>query len=259
MSPPESETDDPYAYEPFSMIDWPVVERTQLADGTEFVLGKYKDDWVIRVGIKILMSNQMHDSEETLAEIGLAWSRSFGSVDGPKRVLVGGLGLGYTARAVLDKTTSATEVTVLELVPELVDWNREHLGALAGFPLKDPRCKVIVADVFDTLKTAPNAYDLILLDVDNGPQELTQPQNQRIYSDWGVKVCLAALRPGGVIAVWSQGPNARFQRRLQKYADDVEMIIVDARAGMQLKHVIFVGRSRAVETTEATQPSPIAT
>jgi spermidine synthase len=225
------------------MLDWATVECTRIADGTEFVLGRYGDDWVIRVGYRILMSNRMHDSEEALAEIALA------RVTSPRSVLVGGLGLGYTARAVLERVPKETEVTVLELMPELVDWNRRHLGVLAGHPLDDPRCSIIVGDVFDTLRMSPATFDVILLDVDNGPQGLTQAKNQRIYSDGGIRVCLAALRPGGVLAVWSQGPNARYARRLEKHGAEVEVLSVEARTQSRVRHIVFVAKARAEETS----------
>jgi spermidine synthase len=230
VTPPEPE--------PYSMLDWATVERTRISDGTEFVLGRWRDDWVIRVGAQILMSNRMHDSEEALAEIAL------GRVESPRAVLVGGLGLGYTARAVLDRVSSEAVVTVLELMPELVDWNRRYLGQLAGQPLADPRCRVVVGDVFDTLRLSPATFDVILLDVDNGPQGLTQPKNQRLYGDRGIAVCLAALRPNGVLSVWSKGPNARYLRRLEKLGADVEMLSVSARAGSRVQHVLFMARAR---------------
>src|SRR5205814_2165899 len=147
----------------------------------------------------------------------------------PRAVLVGGLGLGYTARAVLDRVSSEAVVTVLELMPELVDWNHRHLGILAGHPLVDGRCRVVVGDVFDTLRRSPAAFDVILLDVDNGPRGLTQPKNQRLYGERGIRRCLAALRPNGVLAVWSRGPSARYLRKLEKIGAEVEMLSVAAR------------------------------
>jgi spermidine synthase len=234
-------------HEPYSMLDWPVVERTRIADGTEFVLGRHGDGWVIRVGLRVLMSNRMHDSEEALAEIALA------RVESPGAVLVGGLGLGYTLRAVLDAVSKETQVTVLELVPELVDWNRRYLGVLAGHPLADARARVVVGDVFDTLKRSPAAFDVILLDVDNGPQGLTQPRNQRIYGEFGVRACLAALRPNGVLAVWASGPNARFQRRLERLGAEVEVMSVSARLGSRMTHVVFLAKAPKVAPVRATR------
>jgi spermidine synthase len=220
------------------MLDWATVERTRISDGTEFVLGRHGDGWVIRVGPRVLMSNRMHDSEEALAEIALARAAR------PRTVLVGGLGLGYTARAVLDAVPSDSEVTVVELVPELVDWNRRHLGVLADHPLADPRCRVVVGDVFDTLKRSPATFDVVLLDVDNGPQGLTQAKNQRLYGEGGVRASLAALKPDGVLAVWSSGPNARYLRRLARHAD-AEMLTVPARIGSRMTHVVFVAKAPA--------------
>jgi spermidine synthase len=225
--------------EPYSMLEWLTVERARMADGTEFVLGRHGDGWVIRVGPRILMSNRMHGSEEALAQVALA------RVDNPSAVLVGGLGLGYTVRAVLDAVCAEAEVTVLELVPELVDWNRRHLGGLADHPLADRRCRVVVGDVYNTLRSSPGAFDAIVLDVDNGPQGLTQARNQRLYSERGVRSCLAALRVNGVLAVWSAGPNARYRRRLERHAADVEMLSVPARFGSRTRHVVFVARARA--------------
>lgn len=222
--------------EPYSMLDWATVERTRIADGTEFVLGHHGGDWVIRVGLQILMSNRMHSSEESLAEIALE------KVPGAQAVLVGGLGLGYTARAVLDRVQAEAKVIVSELVPELVDWNHRYLGVLAGRPLADPRCQVVVGDVFDEMARSPSFYDAILLDVDNGPRKLTQAKNQRLYGDGGVRACLAALRPGGVLAVWSSGPNARYQRKLEKHAAEVEVRSVPARTGSKLLHWVLLGR-----------------
>ena len=227
------------------MLEWVTVERARMADGTEFVLGRHGDGWVIRVGARILMSNRMHGSEEALAEVALA------RVDHPRAVLVGGLGLGYTVRAVLDAVGAAAEGTVLELVPELVDWNRRYLGGLADHPLADPRCRVVVGDVFDTLKTSRAAFDVILLDVDNGPQGLTQAKNQRIYSENGVRSCLAALRVNGVLAVWSAGPNAGYRRKLERHAADVEMLSVAARFGSRTRHVVFLAKARAQKPQRA--------
>jgi spermidine synthase len=227
------------------MLEWATVERTRLADGTEFVLGRHGEGWVIRVGARILMSNRMHGSEEALASLALA------RVEAPRVVLVGGLGLGYTARAVLDAVGPETRVVVHELVPELVDWNRRYLGHLAGHPLGDPRCVVVVGDVFDTLRKSPSAFDVVILDVDNGPQGLTQPRNQRLYGEGGVRTCLASLRPNGALAVWSQGPNAAYRRKLERHATNVEMRTVAARQGSSWTHVIFLATHSPTTTPRA--------
>jgi spermidine synthase len=130
-------------------------------------------------------------------------------------------------------------------VPDLLEWNHRYLGGLAGHPLADPRCRVVVGDVFDTLKRSPATFDVVLLDVDNGPQGLTQAKNQRLYSEGGVRACLAALRPDGVLAVWSRGPNAGYRRKLERHGTDVEMLSVAARTGSAMTHVVFVAKARA--------------
>ena len=211
-----------------------IITRARIADGSELVLAHEGDDWIIRVDERVLMSNRVSDSEEELADLAMELADDHGAI------LVGGLGLGYTLRAVLDLAPEDAEVTVAELVPELVAWNREHLGELADHPLDDPRCRVVIGDVFDLLKRSSRMFDVILLDVDNGPQSLVQAKNQRLYSEGGVRACRAALRPGGVLAVWSAGPDASYQRRLARFGFEVQVRTVDARVGTGVKHTLFL-------------------
>jgi spermidine synthase len=224
--------------EPYSMLEWATVESSRIGD-SEFVLARHGDDWVVRVDQRVLMSNRMHDSEVALAE------RAIAKVDDPRTILVGGLGLGYTLRAVLDIVSENAEVTVAEFVPKVVDWNRRLLGALNDHPLDDPRCQVIVGDVFDVIRNSRRKFDVILLDVDNGPQALAQAKNQRLYGDAGVRACHAALRPEGIVAVWSAGPNAKYARRLERFAFDVEVLHVPARVGARAHHVLFLAKRYA--------------
>jgi len=221
------------------MLENEVIDAVTLGDGTEFVLARRDDEWVVRAGGMLLMSSRVHDSEEELAALALA------RVAQPRAVLVGGLGLGYTLRAVLDRTAQQARVTVAELVPAVVEWNRTHVRALAGNPLSDPRTQVVVEDVFDAIARAERAFDVILLDVDNGPVGLSQARNQRLYGYRGVRSCLAALRPGGVLAVWSAGPNARFERRLTEAGFKVEVLRPLARKGSRGRHVVFLAERRA--------------
>lgn len=217
------------------MLEWTVVASARSSDGSEFVLARHDDDWVVRVGERLLMSDRMHDSEIALAE------HSLSRVDEPRAVLVGGLGLGYTLRAVLDGVGPRTVVTVVELVPEIVEWNRKYLAARHEYPLDDPRCRVVVGDVFDTIQRSRRAFDVILLDVDNGPRALAQARNQRLYGSSGVRSCYEALAPGGVLTVWSAGPNGRFAKKLQELGFQVEVLRVSARTGSHAKHVLFIG------------------
>lgn len=218
------------------MLDWDAVEVARIADGGEFVLARCGDEWIVRVDERILMSNLMHNSEDELAKIAI------GMADDPREVLVGGLGLGYTLRTALDCVADDAVVTVAELVPELVEWNEKHLRELNGYPLGDSRCRVVIGDVFDTLQRSPAAFDVVLLDVDNGPSALAQPTNDRIYADWGVRVCHAALRPGGVLGVWSRGPSARYERHLRDGAFDVDVRLVAASLEEESEHVLFLAQ-----------------
>ena len=217
-----------------SMLETQTIDRAVMGDGTEFVLARRGEEWIVRVGERVLMSSRMHDSEEALAEYAIE------RAPGPSDVLVGGLGLGFTLRAVLDRVAAHVKVTVAELVPNLVSWNRAHVGALADHPLDDPRCEVVEGDVFDTIKRKPRQFDVVLLDVDNGPVALSSARNQRLYSERGVRSCHSALRPHGVLAVWSAGPSARFERRLAGAGFDVEVMRVPARNGSRARHVLFL-------------------
>jgi spermidine synthase len=216
------------------MLESETIDTARVAGGSEFVLARHDEEWIVRVDGRVLMSSRMHDSEEALAEHAIE------RCDDPERVLVGGLGLGFTLRAVLDRVSADARVTVAELVPELVSWNRTHLAELHDHSLDDPRCEVVVGDVFDHIKRSPRTYDVILLDVDNGPIALSSAKNQRLYSEHGVRTCHQALRPDGVLAVWSSGPNARFERRLAAAGFDVEVMRVAARKGSRARHVIFI-------------------
>lgn len=216
------------------MLEAEIIDRARVADD-EFVLVRHDGDWVVRVNSRLLMSSRMHDSEIALAEHALE------RVDEPRAVLVGGLGLGFTLRAVLDRVASDAVVTVAELVPELVGWNRNQLAELNDRPLDDPRCEVVLGDVFETIKQSRGSFDVILLDVDNGPIALSNAKNQRLYSEQGVRCCYRALRPGGMLAVWSSGPNARFERRLASAGFHVDVLRVSVRTGSRAKHVLFLG------------------
>lgn len=217
------------------MLESQIIDSARIEGGSEFVLARHDQEWIVRVDGRTLMSSRVHDSEEALAEHALE------RCDDPGAVLVGGLGLGFTLRAVLDRVANDARVTVAELVPQLVVWNRTHLAELNDRPLDDPRCEVVVGDVYDTIKRSPRTFDVILLDVDNGPVALSSASNQRLYSDQGVRACHQALRAGGVLAVWSSGPNARFERRLEAAGFAVDVLRVAARKGSRARHVIFMG------------------
>lgn len=207
--------------------------------GSEKSLTLYrsKDDFHINLsGGLELMSTRRHGSEDALGY--LPCQRL---VDpGAARVLIGGLGMGFTLAAVLAELGEAAEVTVAELVPQVVDWNRGPLGAASGNPLADPRTRVVVGDVVDLICAAPAAYDVIALDVDNGPEGFTAVCNNGLYAAAGIAAARAALRPGGVLAYWSADPDSAFRTRLTRAGLRVEERQVHAYGNKGTQNTIWL-------------------
>ena len=221
------------------MKPWETIEKALAPDGTEMVLARRDDEWVVRYGGKVLMSSRQHGSEDALATLALPRAAH------RRAVLVGGLGLGFTARAVLDRIPVDSKVVVAELTPALLDWNRRLVGKLAGRPLDDPRCHVHIGDCVTRIQEAKGAYDAILLDIDNGPSSMVHESNHRLYGPSGIGACRAALREGGVLAVWSAHHDERYLERLQRGGFEAEAKIVPARGEAGgLKHVIFLAVKR---------------
>jgi len=216
------------------MLPWETIDRARAPDGAELVLARRGTEWAVRVAGKVLMVSHAHGSEETMATYALE------RVKAPRTALVGGLGLGFTLRATLDRMGPGAVVMIAELVPELVAWNQQHVGHLAGRPLDDPRTRLRVGDVYDRMAEAPAGFDAILLDVDNGPLALAHARNNRLYSARGVGVCANALRPGGVLAVWSAGPDERYTSTLGRAGLQVEVKSVGNHKGAGSRHVLFL-------------------
>jgi spermidine synthase len=159
------------------------------------------------------------------------------------RLLIGGYGMGFTLRAALAALPPDARVTVAELVPEIVDWARGPMAEVTAGCLDDPRVRLVGADVGDLI--GEGAWDAILLDVDNGPDGLVRPQNDRLYSARGLRAAQAALAPGGVLAVWSAGRDPAFTRRLKDAGFAVEEVPVRARSnGKGAHHHIWFARRR---------------
>lgn len=195
-------------------------------------------EYVILAGGKPLMSSRMHGSEEALASIGCRDARTR---DEPC-VLIGGLGMGFTLRATLDLLPPGAVIVVAELVPAVVEWNRGALGPLAGHPLKDARVRIEVGDVAAILQSSRRRFDAVLLDVDNGPAAFTASHNTRLYDDAGLAAARAALRDGGVLAVWSAWEDRRFEQRLRYggFTVRVERVRGRLKKGGP-RHTIFLG------------------
>lgn len=184
-----------------------------------------------------LMNSRVHGSEKALADLAI---EQLGANDNP-RLLIGGLGMGFTLAAALRAVGAAAEVVVAELVPEVVTWNETLMGAPAGHPLADPRSRVYVGDVADLIRQEPAGFDAILMDVDNGPEALVRRENDWLYSPAGLRTTRSALRPNGVLAVWSSSPDRVFSKRLQQANFNVrEHVVRPHRAGKGPRHHIWV-------------------
>ncbi|HYR88608.1 MAG TPA: hypothetical protein VE422_31295 [Terriglobia bacterium] len=212
--------------------------ETRTPDGTDMKLMRRSNEYIILANGKSLMSSRMHGSEEALATFGCRRART---VD-KSCVLVGGLGMGFTLRATLDLLQRAASVVVAELVPAVVDWNRGPLGPLAGHPMKDKRVSVDINDVSVILHSSPGRFDAILLDVDNGPAGFASTGNDHLYSDRGLAAGFTALKPNGVLAVWSARENRKFEQRLRYvgFAVEVEPVRGRLKKGGP-RHTIFLG------------------
>ncbi len=191
---------------------WTEIGRARTAAGDELVLRQRTGVYEIRCNGWDLMSNRAHASEEALARLALA---EIGDRPAP-RILIGGLGMGFTLRAALDVAPADARIEVAELLPEIVAWNRGALGALAARPLDDPRVTVCVGDAADALRERHGACDAVLLDTDNGPGAIMLARNAHLYGSEGLALALAALAPSGVLAQWSADRSAPFERLLDE-------------------------------------------
>jgi spermidine synthase len=220
---------------------WELLGQTSTPEGVELALTRRDREYVILAAGKSLMSSRMHGSEEALAALACRAVRGRAEPS----VLVGGLGMGYTLRAALDLLPADATVVVSELVPAVVEWNRGPLGPLAGHPLQDRRVRVDVNDVATTLRASRDRFDAVLLDVDNGPAAFTAADNAGLYGDRGLAAARAALKLGGVLAVWSAWDNRRFEQRLRYGRFDVEVERVRGRLTRGgPRHTIFLGHKR---------------
>ncbi len=204
--------------------------------GSELRLFQRGGDFMIVLERNELMSSRMSGSEEALA---VMTCERLQGVAAP-HMLIGGYGMGFTLRAALARLPGKARVTVVELVPEIIEWARGPMAALTARCLDDKRVSLVGGDVRDAIRSGASAYDAILLDVDNGPDGLTRAENDGLYSRPGLAAAWKALRPGGVLAIWSAGSDAAFMRRLQSGGFGVEEVAVRARSnGKGPRHVIW--------------------
>ncbi|HEX8534191.1 MAG TPA: spermidine synthase [Allosphingosinicella sp.] len=216
-----------------------LLAKAVVPGGEELSLYRRGDDFMIVLGRNELMNSRMSGSEEALATMTLD---RLGGRSAP-HLLIGGYGMGFTLRAALAAMSPQGRATVAELVPEIMDWARGPMAALAAGGLGDPRVAIVLRDVADLIGEANGRYDAILLDVDNGPDGLTRDENDRLYSRAGLGAARAALKPGGILAIWSAAPDAGFTRRLKSAGFAVEEVAVRARSnGKGPRHVIWFAR-----------------
>lgn len=216
-----------------------VIGTAEVPGGPPLRLIRHAGDFIVMLDRNELMSSRMSGSEEALGTMTVA---RLGGRAAP-RLLIGGYGMGFTLRAVLATVGPDARVTVAELVPGVIAWARGPLAALTAGCLDDPRVDLRVADVAVVMCEA--RYDAILLDVDNGPDGVTRPANDRLYTARGLANARAALTPGGVLAIWSAGPDPAFAKRLEQGGFAVEEMRVRARQnGKGPTHVIWFASPR---------------
>lgn len=222
------------------MQPWILLATATTADGAMLRLLRRGEEFSIRLEDgNELMNSRLSASEEALAVLAVD------RLDGRQapRILIGGLGMGFTLRAVQSVVGSDASLIVSEIVPELIAWGAEHMGEVFGHCLSDPRVEVRIGDVGLVIREATSAFDAILLDVDNGPDGLTRAENDALYCDAGLRAARRALIPGGVLAVWSAAPDSKFSKRLTRCGFETSVKTVRAtRSKRGAHHTIWLAR-----------------
>jgi spermidine synthase len=216
-----------------------LIDSTPTPGGDDLLLYERDGVFTLRIGGIELMTSRAHLSEEELAWMAMKL------VDRRcrPRVLVGGLGMGYTTRAVLDSSPRPSEVVVAELLPAVVRWNRDHLGGLAGRPMDDPRVTIVERDLRDVIAESPGGFDVILNDVDNGPGGCSLEHNEQLYTAAGLAAIRRSLRPKGVLGVWCVEDDPRFVKALSSAGFKAHSETVFARnVAKGHKHTVFIGQ-----------------
>jgi spermidine synthase len=219
------------------MIPWVELGRASVPGGGEMRLMRRDQEYSIRLGVKELMNSRLSGSEEALATLACA---RIAGVARP-RVLIGGLGMGFTLRAALAALPQEAEIEVAEIVPAVAEWAKTEMAAIFAGSLGDPRVRVELKDVAQIIGAARTRYDAILLDVDNGPEGMTREANDGLYAARGLGAARAALRPGGILAVWSVAPDRRFTQRLRDAGFATEEVVSRARGARGgARHIIWL-------------------
>ncbi len=220
------------------MKPWERLGIATTPDGSWLELRRHDDEYVIAADGYDLMTSRQHGSEDAMMSLACP------EPGADACILIGGLGMGYTLRATLDLLPPTGEVVVAELIPEVVEWNRGPLGALCNHPLDDPRTTIAEGDVARVIRDSERRFDAILLDVDNGPDALTQRSNHWLYTPLGLAAAYRALKPKGALAIWSVGDEPTFEPRLRAagFAPETHRITAHGKRGK--RQIVFIGRRK---------------
>ena len=217
-----------------------MVDRSTTPDGNNISLFQHDGNYSIRVGAVELMSTRQNNSERELGQVACQHHKSHKA---QPNILVGGLGFGYTLASVLEQVGPKAQVTVAELLPCIVAWNQDNSLPLAHKSLADSRVTVVNKDVRDLLGHGDNKYDVIILDIDNGPAPLTAKTNESLYTRAGLEILKASLKQSGTLAIWSADNNRLFMQRMKKTGLTVNDIQVRAHKGKGSVYTVFLGRN----------------
>ncbi|MDB5524858.1 MAG: hypothetical protein JWM58_2621 [Rhizobium sp.] len=220
------------------MLPWELLDTARIPGSDEALRLKRRGrEYSIMLGTNELMNSRLSGSEQALATLAFEKIRDRQQ----KRILIGGLGMGFTLRAALAALDGTAKVTVAELVPAVVAWAKGPMADLHAGSLTDPRVDIVEGDVGALIRSSRAGYDAILLDVDNGPEGLSRQSNDSLYDHRGIGESYQALSPGGVLSVWSSGPDPQFTRRLQRAGFTTEEKPVRANGKSGARHMIWLG------------------
>lgn len=222
------------------MLPWILLDTAPIPGGGELKLKRRGTEFSIMLGDTELMNSRLSGSEEALAALSAARIKHHIAL----KILIGGLGMGFTLRAALAALGPSATIEVAELVPAVIAWARGPMAEVFAGSLDDARTKIREGDVLAMIREGAGAYDAILLDVDNGPDGLTRKANDALYDAAGLAAAKRALKPGGVLAVWSSGPDEAFGRRLRKGGFEVEENRVRAGRKRGARHVVWIAARR---------------
>jgi spermidine synthase len=217
---------------------WTTVDEALTPDGKTISLHEHDGSYTIRVDGAQLMSTRQHASEENLAELACAHVRGIRGA----RVLIGGLGFGFTLKAALRAVAPDATVVMAEILAAVIAWNSNPAFHLAAEAMADPRVMVLQQDVGEVIPQATGGFDSIILDVDNGPAALSTAGNGRLYDHTGLRLARTALRPAGCMAIWSAGPDPAFEKRMVHAGFTVDVRRSRSHANSGARHTIFLGR-----------------